>query len=531
MQRALAALASVLVVVLSCAAPAVGARPALPGSLDRGMARGCGTALRGDVGALLCDRSGRSPRPISASGPGARAAGRGRLLAPHGLRTGTTVTVASGRARRDTQLILLFAVRNRLVYVRFGAVGARRATVTSRRTAGGALVARLRSAGRTRRPDVQRLVPDAPAPTAPAPTPAAAAPAPVTPPADTPAPPRRAGAVVGDHVEERECGAAPPAAGAPAAAFDAAWARGGDGWTGGDGATSVALPDGREVWLFGDSFLGPLDGTTRLDSPLVNNTMVVDDGACSTTLYGGTPAAPAALVTPPDTGWFWPAAATVEGGVLRVVLLRFTHRGDAQPGWDFVYRDSWIVTFSLPDLRQIALTPVPDSSAIQWGSTLLVDGGFTYVFGVEDQGAVKYVHLSRVPAGDLPGAWEYFTGDGWSADPAASARLLTGVSNLYSVVPTAAGFTLITQEPGFGLGVLASSAPAPDGPWTALRTIATLPDPGPGSFSYNAVAHPELSGADGLLLSTSTNALSFADLFGDASTYRPRFLKLPAITD
>src|SRR5437763_304475 len=38
--------------------------------------------------------------------------------------------------------------------------------------------------------------------------------------------------------------------------FTRLWATCGPGWTGGDGAYSVALPDGRSVWLFGDSFMG-----------------------------------------------------------------------------------------------------------------------------------------------------------------------------------------------------------------------------------------------------------------------------------
>src|ERR1700758_1066385 len=32
----------------------------------------------------------------------------------------------------------------------------------------------------------------------------------------------------------------------------------GKSWTGGDGTVSVALPDGRDLWLFNDSFLGKI---------------------------------------------------------------------------------------------------------------------------------------------------------------------------------------------------------------------------------------------------------------------------------
>src|ERR1700751_5623604 len=37
--------------------------------------------------------------------------------------------------------------------------------------------------------------------------------------------------------------------------WDSVFTRYGNGWTGGDGAMSYHLPDGRVMWLWGDSFL------------------------------------------------------------------------------------------------------------------------------------------------------------------------------------------------------------------------------------------------------------------------------------
>src|SRR5688500_3925696 len=52
-------------------------------------------------------------------------------------------------------------------------------------------------------------------------------------------------------------------------------------WTGGDSTVSVRLPDGRVVWLFSDTFLGSVnpDGSRPAETPMVNNTIVVQDGA------------------------------------------------------------------------------------------------------------------------------------------------------------------------------------------------------------------------------------------------------------
>ncbi len=524
-------MAGVIVLVLTGAGPARAA-PAATVAVDRGAPAGCGRLLHANVAGLLCDRAGVSRRVVAVLGRGAPGRGHGRVLAAGGLHPGTEVVVAAGRARRRTHLILVYAVAGRLLYVRFDGIGPGRATATARRARDGRLVARLHTGGVARRPAVQRPVPDAPVPP---PAVAPASPAPSTTPAAGPAPPApatpgRPGVVAGDHVEMRACGAGLPELGAPAAAFDRIWERDDAGWTGGDGALSVALPDGREAWLFGDTFLGPLAAGSRAPgSPLVSNTIVVQDSSCTTTLHGGTPAAPAALVTPPEAGWFWPAAGAVEGSRLSVVLTRFTRGGDTTAGWDFAYRDSWVATFSLPGLQQVALTRVPGSDAVQWGSALIADGGFTYVFGVEDHGSLKHAHVARAPAGRLAGPWEYFTGDRWSADPAATGRVLDGVSNLFSVVPTVGGFALVTQEPDFGLRLLAARSSSPAGPWSGLSAVGAVPDPGPGRIAYNAVAHPELSGPDGLLLSTSVNTLSAADLYADPSAYRPRFLTLPPI--
>ncbi len=49
----------------------------------------------------------------------------------------------------------------------------------------------------------------------------------------------------------------------PDEALDRFWAPRGPGWTGGDGGWSVPLPDGRVLWLFGDSFLGRVALATR----------------------------------------------------------------------------------------------------------------------------------------------------------------------------------------------------------------------------------------------------------------------------
>ncbi|HRG28369.1 MAG TPA: DUF5005 domain-containing protein, partial [Chitinophagales bacterium] len=50
----------------------------------------------------------------------------------------------------------------------------------------------------------------------------------------------------------------------------------GNGWTGGDATYSIALPDGRTVWMFGDSFLDTVYADySRPSSGLIRNCFMV----------------------------------------------------------------------------------------------------------------------------------------------------------------------------------------------------------------------------------------------------------------
>jgi hypothetical protein len=288
----------------------------------------------------------------------------------------------------------------------------------------------------------------------------------------------------------------------------------------------VPLPDGRVVWLFGDTFIGALrpDGT-RETAHFVNNSVVVQDGAQLTTLHGGSPEAPTSLFPSPAAGdYYWVGDGTVEGGKLRVFLIRFGRTGNG--AWDFRFKGSAVATLSLPDLRLESVTPVPGGDRVAWGSALLERGDYTYVYGVEDLQQSKYAHVARAPRGGVTGAWEYFDGVAWSPNPAASARVLDGVSNQYSVVESGAGFVLISQEAGFGRRIRAWRSATPVGPWVPAADLGTVPDPGQGRFTYNAVVHPQAVRDGQLLLSYSVNGTDPAEVQRDASIYRPRFLRV-----
>ena len=57
--------------------------------------------------------------------------------------------------------------------------------------------------------------------------------------------------------------------------------------------------------------------------------------------------------------------------------------------------------------------------------------------------------------------------------------------------------------------------------------LYTTPTWGEGTYTYNAVAHPEQDAAGGLLVSYNVNSFDGSELYRQADIYRPRFVRVP----
>ena len=333
-----------------------------------------------------------------------------------------------------------------------------------------------------------------------------------------------------------------------------------DDWTGGDGTHSVRLPDGRVLWLFSDTYLGQVYAPPNpvgesyawrdTAAPLVRNSAVLmRDGRLESTL-------PAPLF--PDPGpnqWRWPVAARVEPRspgsseqVLRVVL--WVRTAAAAPWIYGTPTATEVATLSLPDLRVESIVKVLDqqlvpdpSRRVLFGTTLVEEGGWTYVFGGDDgQGAsrpVSSAYAARVRDGRLgePGAWQYWDGSDWraGAKPAAvlgDERRRTGVGSAFSVVRADGTYVLFTMAAGTaGLTTVTSYwACSPSGPWHGPTKDFTPALPEGQVAAYNPQVHLALGGGGRLVLSYDVNWLepsaAAAQLNRNVSLYRPRFVTL-----
>jgi hypothetical protein len=312
-------------------------------------------------------------------------------------------------------------------------------------------------------------------------------------------------------------------------------------WNGGDSTYSTVLPDGRTAWFFSDTLFGVVneDGSQPLDTEFVNSSMVIEEnGELTRTVTGGNAANRTGLIPPDENGWYWLGASHVtdDGSSLDVMFMRFERFG---PGmWDWGWDRNVLGRFSPRSLKLQEVVPMPSESGVNWASWIQRVGGETLIYGVEDLGLEKFMHLAKVPGDDLTEPWQYWTGTGWSPTETDSVRIMPGVANEYSVAPFHDGYLLVTQNTLelFSRDIVAYTSCSPTGPFTRIGTLYTTPETGlfgsygnPNVFTYNAHEHPDRRDGNDLLVTYNVNSFDPNDLYADATIYRPRFIGVSLI--
>ena len=308
-------------------------------------------------------------------------------------------------------------------------------------------------------------------------------------------------------------------------------------WVGADSTYSVPLRDGSLAWLFSDTLYGTVTDNTLspTDSFFLNNSVVADTGTTLTTKTHGTRTAPESLLGPDaDGSWYWFGAGTVQpNGMVQIVGLHFARFGTGI--WDWGWKNNVVATYDPTTWALTSVAPLPSGANIQWGSWIQRSKGSMLVYGVEDLGAVKYMHIAKVTGnklGELDN-WTFWTGSGWSAAEKDSTRVMAGVSNEYSVTPYRDGYLLVTQDTNemFSTKILGYTSCSPTGPFVNPVVLYQTPETGlwgsygnPNVWTYNAHEHPELREGNRLLITYNVNSFDSSQLYGDVTIYRPRFI-------
>lgn len=314
-----------------------------------------------------------------------------------------------------------------------------------------------------------------------------------------------------------------PSAGGYAAAFGRAI----DGWLKGDLTDTIVLPDGRTVWIFGDTYYGELsDGDALAPGwTFARSSAIVERGGC----FEAVEPAEGHSWIPNLVGNVvnWPAEALVIGDQLAVFTVEIVHDPDhGPPGLDFRTVGGAIAVFELDELgHPHTLTRgLPHIGGHPFSQGLHTHAGHVYAYAT-DVGAGTFA--ARFPADDgIPAIddWEFWDGIDWqpavdAAVPIADDRIRVELRG-----GTWRGLSLPILE----TAVLEYEGASPVGPFVPVREhdLPANPAPRVNRWTYEAQwIHSARAVTDVLAFNTlPADPLLVLD---DIHLYGPTFMELP----
>ena len=338
-------------------------------------------------------------------------------------------------------------------------------------------------------------------------------------------------------------------------------------WHGGDCATSFAIPSGRSLWLFGDSFV-----RSGMKQKLLRNTVSYFDGSKFEFLWrtkGAEVSEAIPLEALPNNEFWWIVAGLYyyEGKEQKAILLaqrvRATTEGFANVGytivgttvlvvrnsylpvnkWQYKWknipytsaRENWFSGISLVNgLRNISTSKLdevylvgnrgnPQSihgsfqtlAKITVGALLDLDFSRMHVWSrVDDRGVGKHIWIPYI-SGHLHAPAALFS-------PAVSELSLTYHPHL------AVWYVFVIQNGYLNLRL----ATTPTGPWDILP-LMRIPYPFNNNALYHVYAaksHPELAKETNMVVSYMVNSMTgLPD--ANASIYTPQFVRVELFSD
>ncbi len=324
--------------------------------------------------------------------------------------------------------------------------------------------------------------------------------------------------------------ARPATSGARPSTFNAMFNSVGPGWSAADATYSIPLPDGKTLWLFGDTMINTVDaGGMHPHGGFVRNSAVLQHGSQFTTITRGSRAHPTSFLTPADPKqWYWPGHGIADGDSIYLFMGKIKQVGTG--AWGFAGAGSDLVQLNRSDLSVQHVTKLPGGDATTWGASVLRDGAYTYIYGMESGPGPfdRWAKVARAANGKLGGAWEYWNGSSWTKDSNKAAHIADGVSNSYSVFKTRTGYAMASQDIFFGTTLYARTAPTPAGPWSDWKVADQGPRKRTDQISYNALVHPEFTSSGQMLVSWNMNTTDGLLPTPDrANRYRPVFRAVP----
>ncbi len=297
-------------------------------------------------------------------------------------------------------------------------------------------------------------------------------------------------------------------------------------WAGGDVLDAVALPDGRRLWIFGDTFYGTVspEGALGPDTVMVHSSAVIQDGGCFDPIVppGGRSWAPGGS----SSTWLWPQNAAVAGDELVVFTTEIESRGNGVPGLNFNVVGGVALIYRLDDLTAPAATitdvPAIDQHPFGWGIEAVDHERYLYAH-VEGEGT----YAARAPEDALLEfeRWTYWDGHHWVPDVDHAVP----IHPLRLRVNTAPDGSLQTAAIPFGeRHVVLYDMASPVGPVTERRQVDLDPiwPTHVDGWAYQPLLLSFADDTDQLLVNFLPWDVDL--LWSDVHLYGPRVLPAPA---
>jgi hypothetical protein len=310
-----------------------------------------------------------------------------------------------------------------------------------------------------------------------------------------------------------------------------------------DGAFSIRMSDGRDVWLNNDSFYNQLNTVNNTLPCIFNNHNTTllqpvshswDPAQTPTLTYAGSPT----LFQTLDTShWFWTTTGVEIGGYPYVYCNEIAQ---SSGGLGFTTVGQILGKLDLSN-NTVSYINLPSLNGIDFGVGMIkgLDGNI-YVYGYKPQGASSVgvnIYVARFAASN-PGTWTFWNGSSYASSASSAAVIgsapssgvfIAWVNNKVVMVST----QFNVQCDG-GTAIYGCKSSSLTGPFSVQQTIYNIPDRKQGHtpFFYTPVIHPQFTANNEFLMTYCINTYapcvaSCSNNQFDPDSYRPRGVRVP----
>jgi hypothetical protein len=322
------------------------------------------------------------------------------------------------------------------------------------------------------------------------------------------------------------------------------------GWSGGDIAHTVPLSDSMTLWLFGDSWIGPVINNQHLYADMISNSVAIQYGKVADKnnikfYYGRKDKKPVPLFAPLDgRGAYWLSFGGIKTkNSLYLIVSQIIKKENDNSIWGFESIGNFILTidnpFDEPTKWRVGTERIPffintEDIEIDFGIPQFIKDSYIYIYGVEfnKKKNDRYMLLARVPEEQLLNfdTWKFYTKGNWANDFKKADKLCNHFGAEYSVCyhPYLNKYITIYSELGLSEKIMMRTSLKPEGPWSKQEEIYKTPEMSWDKtyFCYAGRGHIELSGLNDLLVSYVCNSTNVGKMANDARIYRPKFIRV-----